>query len=382
MQDDGNIHLTDTQLADFPPAIIPVSPNWSSRSFQAQLSIAQSLRWMVDDFQIADGNLVMRGWFLSPFGDPKNARFLIDDQFLVEPDMFYSATGDVQGIVPDLPDCAYRFTFSARHAPDLDFHSVRFLPSGSLADISAYDSSWFLLDPAKETDPLPNGSNIYRVIATEETFSYRLGGATVANRMNDYLLRTQGKSVANIGPVLDWGSGCARVSRYLRKLGCMDLTGVDVDQTNVDWCEANTPWLSAQTVPLTPPTPFADNSFSLIIGISIFTHLRRESQFQWLDELHRLLQPGGIAIVSVMREGQIALQGGTSSTIELVSKQGFLMIDDNNQLHLGDNDENYYVNVYHSAEYLFAEWQRHLEVIDIVPFLAAHQDAVVLRKRA
>jgi SAM-dependent methyltransferase len=334
---------------------------------------------MVDKFAIDSGHLTMSGWFLLPFNDPSQVRFLIDDAIVVRPDSFHRALGDVQKIVPDLPDCAYRFSLSVAELTASDFHSVRFLPSGT-ADATVHDSGWFMLDASKETDPLPQGENIYRVIATQETSLYRLGGATVANRINNYLKRSQGKSVANIGPVLDWGSGCARVSRYLRKLGCDDLFGVDVDSANVDWCNANVPWLSAKHIALSPPIPYEDNSFELVIGISIFTHLRESSQFEWLSEIHRILRPGGLAVVTVMRDGQIALQGGTAASIEKLLSDGFIMEDNNDQLKLGEGDENYYVNVYHSTDYIYRNWQGDLEVVDIVPFLGAHQDAVVLKK--
>jgi len=323
----------------------------------------------------------MSGWFLLPFNDPSQVRFLIDDTIVIRPDSFYRAQGDVQTIVPDLPDCAYRFSLSVTELIASDFHSVRFLPSGT-ADATVHDSAWFMLDPSRETDPLPEGENIYRVIATEETTLYRLGGATVANRINNYLKRTQGKSVSNIGPVLDWGSGCARVSRYLHKLGCDSLFGVDVDQANVDWCRTNVAWLSAKQIALAPPIPYENNSFELILGISIFTHLREPSQFAWLSEIHRILRPGGLAIVTVMRDGQLALQGGTAHSIQQLALDGFILEDNNDQLRLGDSDENYYVNVYHSTDYIYRNWQSDLEVVDIVPFLGAHQDAVVLRKMA
>jgi SAM-dependent methyltransferase len=355
--------------------------DWSTPSFAAQLSLAQSLRWMVDTFETSDGEVTVSGWFLSPFHDPSSARFMVNDTVVVSPDHVHGAHGDVQKIVPDLPDCAYRFSLQVSTPGGSDFTSVRFLPSGALSDTSIYGSSWFLLDPAKENDPLPQGENIYRVIATQDSFYYRMGGATVANRINEYLNRTQGNSVANIGPVLDWGSGCARVSRYLRRLGCRELFGADVDAANVGWCTANVPWLSAEHIALNPPTPFASNTFGLVVGISVFTHLREPSQFAWLSEIHRILRPGGTAIVTVMREGQIALQGGTAAFMQQLAVQGFIMVDDNDQLRLGEGDENYYVNVYHSAEYIFRNWERELEVVDIVPFLGAHQDAVVLRKR-
>lgn len=336
---------------------------------------------MIDEFQFSKGQLAVDGWFLSPFHPATNARFLVNDRHIVAPTELRPAFGDVQAIVPDLPESAYRFSvrFSLEDAPT--FLSLKFLPSGQFDDNRVSSSGWWLLNPFLEDDPLPEGENIYRVIANRNSFHYRLGGATVANRINSYLLRSQGKSVAEIGPILDWGCGCARVSRYLRKLGCEgSLHGVDVDSENVDWCHRHLPWFPASLSALAPPLPFPEASFGLVIGISVFTHLREQVQFAWLSELARILRPGGLAIVSIMREGQVALQGGTSAAITRITSDRLIIEDNNDQLRLGDKSENYYVNVYHSAQYLYEKWQGALEIVDVVPFLAAHQDVIVLRK--
>ena len=51
------------------------------------------------------------------------------------------------------------------------------------------------------------------------------------------------------------------------------------------------PWL--------PPLPFADGAFDLVIVISVFTHLPRDSQDAWLAELERVTGPGTVVIATV-----------------------------------------------------------------------------------
>ncbi|MDT2019459.1 class I SAM-dependent methyltransferase [Methylocella sp. CPCC 101449] len=337
---------------------------------------------MVDDFHLSDGQIAVDGWFLSPFHPVASARFLVNSRHFLAPNSYHPAFGDVRAIVPDLPPSAYRFSVRFAYTDDTPFVSLEFLPSGYFDDDRITNNGWWLLASSQEDDPLPKGDNIYRVIGNRNALHYRLGGATVANRINSYLLRTYGKSVAELGPVLDWGCGCARVSRYLRKLGCEgSLHGVDVDPANVDWCRQNLPWFPIRLSPLNPPLPFPDQSFGLIIGISVFTHLREDVQFAWLTELARLLRPGGLAMVSVMGAPQIALQGGSSEAIRKIEHEKFILEDNNDQLYLGDGSENYYVNVYHSSQYIYEHWQNEMEIVDIVPFLAAHQNIVVLRKK-
>jgi ubiquinone/menaquinone biosynthesis C-methylase UbiE len=109
---------------------------------------------------------------------------------------------------------------------------------------------------------------------------------------------------------------------------------------------------------LAPPLPFPDQTFDLVFGISVFTHLRESWQFAWLRELARTLKPGGLAIMTIMSEGQAALQGASREMVDQIAQSGFLITDDNDQLRLSTGSENYYVNVYHSAKYIFREWAK------------------------
>lgn len=334
---------------------------------------------MIDSFSIDQSVTHVRGWFIVPFNPPEVSRFRANGNLLVAPQSYLFDPELQKLLIPSLPNSAYRFTLVYPAPSDIDFHSIEFLPSGLVDCGDVALRGWYLLDPSREDDPVPEGENINRVISNGRADLYRLGGATVANRINAYLQQAKGKSLSNIGTVLDWGCGCARVSRYIRKLGCSTLHGVDVDPTNFQWCKSHLDWFEVQLSQLSPPLPFPDRHFDLIVGISIFTHLREPSQVEWLKELARVLKPGGTCLVTVMREGQVALQIGGANMVSQVVNEGFVMIDDNEQLKLGDDaDNNYYVNVYHSAHYIFENWRKYFKIIDILPFVGAHQDVVVL----
>jgi ubiquinone/menaquinone biosynthesis C-methylase UbiE len=49
---------------------------------------------------------------------------------------------------------------------------------------------------------------------------------------------------------------------------------------------------------LNPPTVFDDNSFDLIYGISIFTHLSELNNIAWYNELIRIAKKDGIILVT------------------------------------------------------------------------------------
>ena len=51
-----------------------------------------------------------------------------------------------------------------------------------------------------------------------------------------------------------------------------------------------------------PPLLFEPQSFDLIYGISVFTHLNQQFQPRWLQELRRILKPDGMLILSLHGE--------------------------------------------------------------------------------
>jgi mutator protein MutT len=98
---------------------------------------------------------------------------------------------------------------------------------------------------------------------------------------------------------LDFGCGCGRTLLWLaRQFPQVRWHGTDIDAESVAWCRASLPGgVFSVNGPL-PPLPYADGSFDLIYGVSVFTHLSEEHQRAWLPELRRILKPGGLLLLS------------------------------------------------------------------------------------
>lgn len=75
---------------------------------------------------------------------------------------------------------------------------------------------------------------------------------------------------------------------------------MDVDDQAIRWLKANHPEIDARVNPFAPPAPFESATFDLLCSISIFTHLSPASQRAWLAEVARLLQPGGLAVLTTL----------------------------------------------------------------------------------
>jgi len=104
--------------------------------------------------------------------------------------------------------------------------------------------------------------------------------------------------------VLDWGCGPARVIRHLPALieeGT--FYGTDCNQQSIAWCSANFTDIYFHSNDLMPGLIYEKEWFDLIYGISIFTHLSIEAHEAWLNELIRVLKPGGILFLTLHGEG-------------------------------------------------------------------------------
>jgi SAM-dependent methyltransferase len=117
-------------------------------------------------------------------------------------------------------------------------------------------------------------------------------------------LATQGRSFADFASVYDFGCGSGRVLRHVMGRGGPQtrFTGSDVDADAVGWARANLPGARWEVSSFLPPLPFADGEFDLVYSISIFTHFDEPTQFRWLEELARVVRPGGLALLTTHGE--------------------------------------------------------------------------------
>ena len=151
---------------------------------------------------------------------------------------------------------------------------------------------------------------------------------------------------------LDFGCGCGRVARYLAGAPAIArLSGVDVDAAQVRWADRHLPGDYA-TMSAAPPLAFAPGSFDVVYAISIFTHLDEREQFAWLEELGRVLSPGGLLITTTHGpELSRTCPGLTPADLALLTDRGFLAVDPG-----GTFNER---STFHAPEYLSQTWGRH-----------------------
>jgi SAM-dependent methyltransferase len=348
----------------------------------SQALIATEMRWLIDDIELdaKTGEIKIRGWIASIVDDFVNIKILFNG--VPAEDLTLRVSPDLGEFYPGLGADLFRRFIAAHRQRELalDDGLLQFtLISGIGETPRNYRNSWFY-PAAIGTVAMPESRRIRRVIGSGSWQSYVLGGTTIVRRLDLYLKERFGKGIGEFQRVLDWGCGSARLTRHLMALNPATW-GADIDGDNVAWCNANIREGNFRQVNLRPPTSFAAAEFDLATGVSVFTHLDEADQFLWLEELARITRPGAILLMSVRGFSNLAYERRDPEIGRRLARDHFVVLGTNSDLRGSVDDESYYKDVLHAPDYIFAKWSRYFEIIDIIPFLAAPQDVVVMRKR-
>jgi SAM-dependent methyltransferase len=258
---------------------------------------------------------------------------------------------------------------------------LRFADSMTTREAAARETI-YLPDPALHTN-LPDADRRFRVIGNRDPFGFLQLGCTDAHRIKAAYEAVTGKAWLDTSAVLDWGSGCGRVARHLAPELGSRFHGCDIDADNVSWCNANLPGTYAASK-LAPPLPYADATFDIIYGISVFTHLRANWESTWLAELRRVLRPGGTMLMTV--HGQTAIDFAAlnrptyAALMARVEREGLAVTSDNHQLDGFVEHPDEYVNVFHSDAHIQRVWSQYFsKIVQLKGYIFTHDLLVVTK---
>jgi SAM-dependent methyltransferase len=151
--------------------------------------------------------------------------------------------------------------------------------------------------------PLPPPRLIVRVAGTADSEWFLESGRLAAASVRD-LLVGNGVPVDELGAVLDFGCGCGRVTRTWKDFDG-SVAGSDRDRAAIAWSRDHLPFARFELNGLEPPLEFGDGSFDLVYALSVFTHLTERLQHAWIDELARVVRPGGWLVLSTHGEAYL-----------------------------------------------------------------------------
>ncbi len=148
--------------------------------------------------------------------------------------------------------------------------------------------------------PVPPPHLIMRVAGTPDLDWFLESGRLAAASIREALERA-GAPVEQLSSILDFGCGCGRVVRNWAGLDA-SVAGSDLSGVAVEWCREHLPFARFETNGLSPPLAFEDASFDLTYALSVFTHLPEAIQHEWMDELRRVVRPGGFVLLTTHGE--------------------------------------------------------------------------------
>jgi SAM-dependent methyltransferase len=230
--------------------------------------------------------------------------------------------------------------------------------------------------PPKIVDgaPVPPAYLITLIAGTPDWQWFLKSGKATIGVLADYAAEA-GCAFPQAKRILDLGCGCGRLVRHLSGMTDAEVYGVDYNPRLVDWCARNLKGKFSRNR-LQPPLPFPDAYFDVVYLMSVFTHLRLDTQREWLNELHRITRPGGVVLVTFHDEDYVTLPAKEEARASLAAT-GVYIFNDHVQ---GSN----FMATYQTREITRDMFSRHFEVVRIAPSgdPAIGQATVIARRPA
>ena len=180
--------------------------------------------------------------------------------------------------------------------------------------------------------------------------------------------------------VLDFGCGWGRIIRFFtREIDPQHLWGIDVNPIAIDTCRTTNSWARFAVVGPMPPSDFDDATFDAVYAYSVFSHLSEVSHLAWIEEIARVLKPGGGRRDHVASDGADEDRGGpegSSPKRPRVGPRSDRLLPAtgrrarrlrSRRLLLRHNRMNeHYGNAVVSEAYVRARWTEYFQVLDYV----------------
>ncbi len=176
----------------------------------------------------------------------------------------------------------------------------------------------------------------------------------------------------NGAAILDWGCGPGRVIRHFPELvekGA--FYGSDYNRQSIAWCASTFTDIYFHSNDLMPGLVYEKEMFDLVYAISIFTHLSKEAHEAWLNELIRVLKPGGILFITLH---------GNSFRKKLTPKERQLYESDELVVRGNVAEGHRTYTAFHPTKWVQI-WTLSLSVLEQIPGDNSEQDVWIFRKQ-
>lgn len=176
--------------------------------------------------------------------------------------------------------------------------------------------------------PMPTPDLMVAVAGAPNREWFSTSGRRDADLFKNFAAR-HGVRLGDRRVVVDLGCGCGRIARWLAPEvigGQGRFAGFDINPDMVGWCDANLPGDYGQNQ-LLPPLACPDGAADLVYAYSVLTHLREATAVRWLEEIARLLRPGGLALLTFHDEAYAEVCAPPEVRTALVKQPYFVLND-------------------------------------------------------
>lgn len=180
----------------------------------------------------------------------------------------------------------------------IDTSDLRAMPFG--ADFyKAMDEVILAGNPTLEADNrtrnhVPPGHVHWQRRARGVLFDFRNGDLLTEN------LAQAGLSLKEGGRYLDFGCSSGRTVRtFAGAYPDMSWAGVDPLDSSIEWAAPQFPEIDLHVNGRWPVMPeFENGSLDGMYALSIWSHFSEVASLEWLNEMHRIVKPGGFAMIT------------------------------------------------------------------------------------
>ncbi len=176
--------------------------------------------------------------------------------------------------------------------------------------------------------------------------------------------------------ILDFGCGWGRIIRYfIKDLQPSYLWGCDPVPEMITLCKSQNKWANFELINPDPPSSFQDNTFDMIYSFSVFSHLSEDFHFKVLEEIKRILKPGGIYMTTTRNRNFISECKAFSDPVNSMS-----LYDSGFYCHHNYKDEKwpYWGESAISKQYVLNNWTPNFTVLDYIDNKI--QNLIILQK--
>jgi SAM-dependent methyltransferase len=236
-----------------------------------------------------------------------------------------------------------------------------------------HDMAARVVSRLKGRPAIPPGKLIHLVAGHKSAKAFLAGGRSASDTIRG-ILGNNGLQIEQFGAVLDFGCGVGRIMRHWNSTRGPAWHGTDYNPDLIAWCRKNLPFAEFGVNTLSGPLSYDAKTFDFIYAFSVFTHLKEPLQFHWINELARVLKPGGYLYLTTHGEHYVSVLNAEERA---QFERGELVVRE--QQESGSNR----CAVFHPPSYMRERVAKDFTVVDFIPCGAqgdSMHDAYLLRK--